>query len=35
MEKTKTARKVKEWNPIGVRPKGHQKIDGKVKCYMI
>jgi hypothetical protein len=25
METTKTVRKITEWNPIGMRSKGHQK----------
>jgi hypothetical protein len=32
MEETKTVRKITEWNPIGMRSKGHPKIDGKMKC---
>jgi hypothetical protein len=32
MKKTKTVRKIMEWNPTGKRYKGRPKMDGKMRC---
>jgi hypothetical protein len=32
IRKTKTARKITEWNPTGTRSKGRPKTDGEMTC---